>query len=108
MTSASLITVTLRSVDLGPDDDGRRRLRSLAAADLLEHRLEDGVGGPRAAVLADQAGVPGRERAAGVPVVEVDALDARAHPDEVVEDVARHLGGVADALLELGLAGRVL
>src|SRR4051794_1339678 len=62
----------------------------------------------RLAVGADEARVPRRAAAdAGVPVVEVDALDARADLDQLVEDEARDLRGARrpGREHELGLVG---
>src|SRR4051794_11920919 len=86
----------------------RRRMRSPAshagvirsgadAEDLLEHAER----GSRAAVGADEAGVPALGLRTGVPLVQVDAADARAQARDVAQDEARDLGRVRLALRQL-------
>src|SRR3954471_9501984 len=76
--------------------------RWLAATDrnLGEDALEDAQRGPRAAVGADEARVPGVLRRRRVPVVQVDAADARADRREGAQEEACDLRGVRGALRE--------
>src|SRR3954447_3723708 len=67
----------------------------------LELGLQHGERRARAAVRADERGVPGVLHRGALPVVEVDARHARAQSGERVEDEARDLRGVVLALLEL-------